>query len=214
MRIRSVRGGVSGSARRVHRSQQASVDWRANMFFVYVGNLSNRVSKGAIWEAFSEYGRVMDVYIPSSFRGNWGKDTIFGFVRYKFRSEMVNAIIVGNNRKIDGRFIRANEASYRWSERRVSKLNQSQGSSRYTVMNKRYGRRSWELRDYRSYADMVRGKGDYEMEQIKVEEDAVHGNLRQSITKQDIKEGLDEVSFETKIPSDDMEWLHRSVIGV
>ncbi|XVE67271.1 hypothetical protein DITRI_Ditri08aG0147200 [Diplodiscus trichospermus] len=77
-------------------------DWRASLFTIFVNNLSCRLSKGALWEAFNAYGRVRDVYIHYSAKGDRGKKTTFAFVRYKFKSEMFKAIEVGNNRRIDG----------------------------------------------------------------------------------------------------------------
>ncbi|XVE62754.1 hypothetical protein DITRI_Ditri06bG0144700 [Diplodiscus trichospermus] len=64
--------------------------------------IGKRVSKGTLWEAFNAYGRLKDVYIHYSTKGDRGKETTFVFVRYKFKSEMLKAIEVGNNRRIDG----------------------------------------------------------------------------------------------------------------
>ncbi|XVE84637.1 hypothetical protein DITRI_Ditri17bG0028600 [Diplodiscus trichospermus] len=87
------------------------LDWRANIYSIFVDNLNRRVSKEALWEAFSEFGRVMIVFISFSVISNRDKETTFAFVRYKFRSEMMKAIVDGNNRKIDRWFIRVKEAS-------------------------------------------------------------------------------------------------------
>ncbi|XVF13303.1 hypothetical protein REPUB_Repub08aG0197100 [Reevesia pubescens] len=64
----------------------------------------------ALWEAFSQYGKVMDVYISFYDRAGKARVATFAFVRYKSRTEMVKAIFEGSNRKMDGRFIRVKEA--------------------------------------------------------------------------------------------------------
>ncbi|XVE50486.1 hypothetical protein DITRI_Ditri01bG0166100 [Diplodiscus trichospermus] len=68
------------------------MDWRAILFSVFIDNLSRRVSRGALWEAFSEYGRVVDVFISFYGGGHGVKETIFAFVRYKHKSELTKAI--------------------------------------------------------------------------------------------------------------------------
>ena len=96
-----------------YRRKVVVQDWRSRLFTVFVDNLSHRVPKGALWEAFCDYGKVMDVYIPLQ-RKLAHKDSIFGFVRYKQKTEMMKAITNGNNRKIDGRLIKVKKASYGW----------------------------------------------------------------------------------------------------
>ncbi|XVE77016.1 hypothetical protein DITRI_Ditri13aG0028100 [Diplodiscus trichospermus] len=54
-------------------------DWRASLFTVFINNLSRRVSKRALWEVFSIYGRVLDVFINFKSR----KPATYAFVRYK-----------------------------------------------------------------------------------------------------------------------------------
>ena len=61
---------------------------------------------------------MVDVYIPRG-RKSSNKDTAFAFVRYKFESESLKAIEKGNNRRIDGWYIRVKKASYGWKEWRT-----------------------------------------------------------------------------------------------
>ncbi|XVE89961.1 hypothetical protein DITRI_Ditri20bG0038400 [Diplodiscus trichospermus] len=195
MRSRNVYGSVSGGERRVefqktykgHHPQQSSLDWRTNLFTIFIVNLSRRVPKRALWETFSEYGKVVDIYISSSFKSNRDRDTTFAFVRYKFRSEMVKAILNGNNRRIEGWCIRVKEATYGWNERRLRKADQIQDKGKNKAMTTEYGGGSRSMSDYRSYSDIVKGKGDRGVTQSK--------------------------EFEMEIPPNDMKWLQRSAIG-
>ncbi|XVE52249.1 hypothetical protein DITRI_Ditri02bG0108000 [Diplodiscus trichospermus] len=106
-----------------YSSKGGRSDWRASLFSIFVDRLSRRVSIEALWKAFGEYGKVMDVFIPFHDSGNRERNTTFAFVRYKQKSEMLKAIEEGNMRRIDGWFIRVKEASYSWRARRVSRSN-------------------------------------------------------------------------------------------
>ncbi|XVF18650.1 hypothetical protein REPUB_Repub11eG0041000 [Reevesia pubescens] len=66
-----------------------------------------------LWEAFGSYEKVMDVYLSSVVRSGQARSVNFAFVRYKLRDEMTKAILEGNDRKMDGRFIKVKEALYR-----------------------------------------------------------------------------------------------------
>ena len=63
------------------------VDRRSRLFTIFMGNLSKRVSRRALWEAISEYGKVVDVYIPRA-NNRPAKGYTFAFVRYKLEFEM------------------------------------------------------------------------------------------------------------------------------
>ena len=81
------------------------------MFTIFVGSLSRRTSKSALWESFCEYGKVVDVYILRLSMNPYRTKT-FVFVRYKTEAEMLRAIEHGNNRRVDGWFIKVKKASY------------------------------------------------------------------------------------------------------
>ncbi|XVE68439.1 hypothetical protein DITRI_Ditri09bG0068900 [Diplodiscus trichospermus] len=81
---------------------RAILDWRANLFSIFVNNMSHRVLKGALCEDFSVYGRVMDIYIHSATKSNKGNEIMFAFVKYRFKSKMMKMIEAGNNKRIDG----------------------------------------------------------------------------------------------------------------
>ncbi|XVE84838.1 hypothetical protein DITRI_Ditri17bG0044800 [Diplodiscus trichospermus] len=93
-------------------------DWRANLFTVFVDNLSRRVSKSALWKAFGAYGGVVDVFIASSPKGRRHKETTFAFVRNTYGTEMQRAAERGNHRLVDGRHILVKMASFGWKEKK------------------------------------------------------------------------------------------------
>ncbi|XVF28223.1 hypothetical protein REPUB_Repub15cG0011000 [Reevesia pubescens] len=99
------------SGKEVRKSRVSSVpliqcfDWRSKFFSVFVTNLSRRVSRRALWEAFSHYGKVADVFIQANIKP--GKDSSFtyAFIRFFSQEDAAKAIRLGNRRLIDGRLI-------------------------------------------------------------------------------------------------------------
>ncbi|XVF60057.1 hypothetical protein PTKIN_Ptkin08bG0012300 [Pterospermum kingtungense] len=89
-------------------------EWRSRFPTVFINNLSRRVSKSTLWEAFNQYGVVMDVFI--SFRSS--KPLTFAFMRYIWESECHRAVVNGNQRIIDGRIISIRRARYWWTYRK------------------------------------------------------------------------------------------------
>ncbi|XVE97912.1 hypothetical protein REPUB_Repub03eG0059700 [Reevesia pubescens] len=84
-------------------------DWRLNLHSMYVENLSTRISREALWEAFSSYGRVVDKFISKSLLGK-GKSFTFVFLRFKLESEAVKDIEEGNQKKMDCHIIGVKKA--------------------------------------------------------------------------------------------------------
>ncbi|XVE75525.1 hypothetical protein DITRI_Ditri12bG0100600 [Diplodiscus trichospermus] len=117
---------------------------------IFIGRLSTMVSKRALWECFGQYGKVKGVFIPhSTKRGR--REFTFGFVRYKYEYEMMKAIELGNNRKIDGGSIVVNKARYSWSKRKQRNELELTGSTRNIK------RQEWLVNNNRSYRDAVLG---------------------------------------------------------
>ncbi|XVF62071.1 hypothetical protein PTKIN_Ptkin08bG0187600 [Pterospermum kingtungense] len=83
-------------------------------FNAIFSNLSPRISNGAVREAFSPYGHVMDVFIH---RKN-SKPSTYGFVRYRSQAECWEAIRYGNGRFMDGKVVGVKMAAFGWSQRR------------------------------------------------------------------------------------------------
>ncbi|XVF50690.1 hypothetical protein PTKIN_Ptkin04bG0122600 [Pterospermum kingtungense] len=86
-------------------SQQQRSDWRANLFTVFFNNLSRRVSRNALWEAFEAYGRVVDIFILDHSK----RPFCFAFVRYRSVEECRRVVRDGNGRRIDGMLILVKE---------------------------------------------------------------------------------------------------------
>ncbi|OMO98831.1 reverse transcriptase [Corchorus capsularis] len=76
--------------------------WRLSLHAVYVSNLSNKVSKKAIWEIFNDFGVVVDAFLSNRKQNG---SSCFAFVRYRFKEESVRAVELGNGRRVDGRQI-------------------------------------------------------------------------------------------------------------
>ncbi|KAK8529126.1 hypothetical protein V6N13_102058 [Hibiscus sabdariffa] len=85
---------------------------------VFVDNLSRRVSRGALWELFSHYGRVNHVFISMTNKKPKYRVSTFAFVRFGSKKAMNLAIEKTNNSKIDGRIITVSKAKFPISTRR------------------------------------------------------------------------------------------------
>ncbi|XVF27243.1 hypothetical protein REPUB_Repub14bG0089700 [Reevesia pubescens] len=142
---------------RIHKERTRS-DWRSGFFTVFMENVSCRISKSALREAFSAYGEVMDVYI--SFFNKYGKarPVTFAFVRFKHRREMEKTIKEGNNRRMDSRFIKVKEAAYskekvRWSRKETDPIN-----NKHIVQEaKKIPVNAGKVKDGKSYKDALLG---------------------------------------------------------
>ncbi|KAK8663275.1 hypothetical protein V6N13_083098 [Hibiscus sabdariffa] len=73
---------------------------------VFVDYVSKRIHKASLKEAFSGYGRVTDVYIAYYNPRRSRKRYTFAFVRFSTRAEAVKAIEMGNNRSMDGFYLK------------------------------------------------------------------------------------------------------------
>jgi RNA recognition motif-containing protein len=78
---------------------------------MYVGNLSYGTSEQQLRDAFSSYGDVTDVHVPSD--RETGQPRGFAFVTMSSKSEMVDAIKGLDGTDLDGRSIKVNEARAR-----------------------------------------------------------------------------------------------------
>ncbi|XVE88637.1 hypothetical protein DITRI_Ditri19aG0085500 [Diplodiscus trichospermus] len=159
-----------------------SFDWRAKLFTVFISNLSRRVSNRALWEAFNSYGKYY---------------------------EMMNAIKMGNKRKIDGRFIFVKKANYGWVERRrrgsnrdverTDKPTSSQGKGPYVC-------------DSRSYNDVR--LSSFQVESGKNEETVKGVSTFKPLKDEEPRvEDISEVKFDFAIPEEELVWLECCIVG-
>ncbi|KAL4348556.1 hypothetical protein GQ457_17G007420 [Hibiscus cannabinus] len=79
-------------------------------YTVFVENVSKRIHVSALREAFQCYGQVADVYIAYWNRKRIKNPTTFAFVRFKTAEEAKCAARKGDNRKMDGYYIRVSIA--------------------------------------------------------------------------------------------------------
>lgn len=82
---------------------------------IYVGNLSYDTTEDRLRELFAEYGEVVSVSLIND--RDTGRSKGFGFVEMADRSAGEEAIKGINDREVDGRALRINEARPR-TERR------------------------------------------------------------------------------------------------
>ncbi|XVF31576.1 hypothetical protein REPUB_Repub17cG0002600 [Reevesia pubescens] len=184
-----------------HRGGSRSYDWRSSLSSVFVANLSKRVSKEALWEAFGMYGRVLDVYISRFDKEGKIRNVTFAFVRYKFDNEAEKVIEEGNNRKIDGRFIKVQKAE--------------KGRNRNVVSSSGRTERKSEgvFRDGRSYKEAL--VGSKVTVNTGVEGPSVSPEVGKEVGEDDdhVNVEVQEVSYDFELLHEKMEWLHRSAVG-
>ncbi|XVE84681.1 hypothetical protein DITRI_Ditri17bG0032900 [Diplodiscus trichospermus] len=194
-------------------SKEGFMLWKTKLFSVFVGKLSTRVSERALWELFSLYGRVVDVYFPVTSKVNRERRTGYAFVRYKFEYEMRRAIQEGNNRKVDGWRIRVERAFIKRREMKspqkgLNPITKNDYGIRLSFVANQAG-----LRDHRSYRDVVAGrvlgavdKGKEEGTSMKTKDQEIPNVVEVS--------GCQQLIFdELYIPKEDLESLGRSTIG-
>ncbi|OMO64598.1 hypothetical protein CCACVL1_21648 [Corchorus capsularis] len=91
---------------------RCSLDWRSRLHSVFVGNLHWRATLGILWKTFSDFGVVVDVFIPT--RTSFGcrdDGSRFAFVRYKRKEEAEKAIEKGNGLSVGNRSIIVRKAT-------------------------------------------------------------------------------------------------------
>ncbi|XVF57147.1 hypothetical protein PTKIN_Ptkin06aG0180600 [Pterospermum kingtungense] len=157
------------------------------LYTVFVNNLSRRVTRSALWEAFEAYGRVADMFI--SFHSK--RPFCFAFVRYRSVDECIRVVRGGNRRRIDGQVIMVKEASFGWKERcsdKELKSHREGTSSRRTSQ--------WRVRDNRTFKEALMGAF------VRKES----GGASKGVFLEEIFLGID-------IPTQETEWLSHSVFA-
>ncbi|OMO93018.1 hypothetical protein COLO4_17157 [Corchorus olitorius] len=84
------------------------VDRRSSLFSVFIGNLSHRVSRFSLWDAFSDYGRITDVFIKK--RSKQKGPTTYAIVRYWVEKDAHLALEKANQRFLEGTRIKISKA--------------------------------------------------------------------------------------------------------
>ncbi|KAK8633607.1 hypothetical protein V6N13_014451 [Hibiscus sabdariffa] len=159
---------------------RGEVNW-----IVFVDNLSKRVSRGALWEVFSHYGKVIRVFISMVNKKPRYKVTTFAFVRFANEKDMNRAIDRMNNSKIDGRVISVAKAKFPVPDG-ASKLADLEGL------------------DSRTFKDVLIGKPKSRIVQRQkndIKTTATDGNSQSRL-------------FDIHIPTNDIAWIDLSLVVV
>ncbi|KAK8482298.1 hypothetical protein V6N11_084144 [Hibiscus sabdariffa] len=69
---------------------------------IFMEFVSKRIHRAALMEAFSEYGRVLDVCIAYYNKKRYSRKYTFAFVRFARWEDAAKAVVRGNNRRMDG----------------------------------------------------------------------------------------------------------------
>ncbi|XVF77615.1 hypothetical protein PTKIN_Ptkin14bG0060200 [Pterospermum kingtungense] len=190
-------------------------DWRANLFTIFINNLSSRLSRRVIWEAFNLYGVMVDVFVKFQSK----KPFTFAFVRYKKESECVRAIAERDNCRIDGRFIKVKRAAFGWRNRRVQSAN---GPKTRLAAMKKPTHMEWKIRHHHSYkevleSDMIRTDKDVLSSHKKVVRDdkelVVADKDKASVKCPMEIENTDEEILEFNTPEEELKWLENVILG-
>ncbi|OMO94154.1 hypothetical protein COLO4_16499 [Corchorus olitorius] len=202
-------------------------DWRSSLFSVFISNLSRRVSRLLLWDAFMDYGRVADVFIQR--RSRQIGSTTFAFVRYWNEKDALLALENANQGYLEGVRIRTHEAIDTRRQGRGER-----GKAHMAVYKNIDRRNSTEAKiDGRSYIDVVktgkdrsnqiekdcsRDKGaDNEQRRnsdLGVSMVVVDGEMgKHSLTKSISQAEVETLDLDVEITQEEMKWLENCVIG-
>ncbi|KAK8567015.1 hypothetical protein V6N13_110094 [Hibiscus sabdariffa] len=183
---------------------------------VFINNLSRRVSRGALWELFSHYGKVSQVFISMANNKPRYQHSTFAFVRFDSGKNMEAAIENMNNAKIDGRIISVSKARFPAPRKKPFKSSnlvadgeEKSGADRdasddlrategVQILNKTIGL------DSRTFKDVLLGKS---------KPISTNNSLEVSRSSGEEKERSNSL-FDLYIPVKDIAWIDLSIAGV
>ncbi|KAK8483128.1 hypothetical protein V6N13_104339 [Hibiscus sabdariffa] len=120
-------------------------------FVVFLNHVSKRIHPGALKEAFSEYGRVSDVYIAYNNVRRRDSQRTVAFIRFSKRSEALEAMERTNDRSMDGFKIKVFRDRNFWGK--------SRGARNVAVKESAVQKQAHEVRvngvDGRSYKEVL-----------------------------------------------------------
>ncbi|XVF66820.1 hypothetical protein PTKIN_Ptkin10aG0068400 [Pterospermum kingtungense] len=192
---------MKGGKRPFDRGKRVECDWRANFHSVFISNLSRRVSKQSLWEAFNACGRVVDVYI--NFHSQ--NQHTFAFVIYKWEEDSRNVIVEGNNKVIDALSIRVKKV---FSGRRVNMVRR-----RAVVSESKNAFEEGKAKECSSYKEALVGSTGSPEVAASQERLKKIRKLDEGLCKKQINDEIVEFSFNLEVPEKEMIWLENTVIG-
>ncbi|XVE94526.1 hypothetical protein REPUB_Repub02eG0016300 [Reevesia pubescens] len=164
----------------------------------------------------------MDVYIPSLNRLRPGRLSSFAFVRYKLESELSEAVTIGNNRRIDGRFITVKKAAHRWKAQISSTTFTTLARPKVTSAKPL----AEAIRDSRSYKEVLLAPKSHSNTLQKGAtptlpvpnpstsfKEKTHASNPPSRNDFFDYPQRKEVNYDLELQNSEMEWLQRSIIG-
>ncbi|XP_058076487.1 uncharacterized protein LOC131225080 [Magnolia sinica] len=80
----------------------------SSSFFVFIGNITFDTTADDINRIFRRYGKIMDVFLPTDRIRHRPRG--FGFVRYRYEQDAINAKKCLHGRRVDGRIITVERA--------------------------------------------------------------------------------------------------------
>ncbi|KAK8708816.1 hypothetical protein V6N13_059852 [Hibiscus sabdariffa] len=167
-----------------NREQQQEVINQPGSFTAFVNNLSKRVSRKALWDLFSYYGKVCQVYIPFAYNRTKYRVSMFAFVQFHNQKDLIFAIEKVNNSLVDGLRMCVSKAKVT-SEHKVFRDS---------------------TRDNRSYKSALLGKPK------KVFYSPIK-NTKVGVSDPKIKPHKDSL-LDFDIPAQEMSWLNCCLVGV
>ncbi|KAL4384130.1 hypothetical protein GQ457_15G008570 [Hibiscus cannabinus] len=183
---------------------------------VFVDNLSRRVPRGAIWELFSHYGKVFQVFISMANKKPRYQDSTFAFVRFVNEEGMLRAIEKMNNAKIDVRNIIVSKAKFLSPLKKMNLPNGGDVRDDKTtkVIHDGIDRQAFAKRaknpiigskvDSRSFREVLMGEPKPGRPNSRMD-----GKMSPPL----VREGLKSL-FDIHIPAKEIAWIDLSLVGV
>ncbi|OMP14140.1 hypothetical protein COLO4_00259 [Corchorus olitorius] len=199
-----------------------TVDWRSNLYSIFVTSLSHRVTRNALWDAFSDYGHLADVFIH---RGGERKGrTTFAFVRYWREKDAFSALQKADSRYLEGVRIKVYKAKLTNRGHLAEKSLKSQEAFNEKMTYNPIGAKV----DGRSFKEVVCNHNSGNSARKNSDGDQVGMLLNSDKSNQvPVKSQTDkrmfigsssgqtfeEKNIDVDIPVEEVAWLERSVIG-
>ncbi|KAK8661203.1 hypothetical protein V6N13_052101 [Hibiscus sabdariffa] len=196
--------GSSGEERARHNDANG-------VFTVFVDRVSKCIHRAALWEAFSDYGKISDVYIAYWNRKRRLMKHTFAFIRFFSKEDIQKAINGGNGRRMDGFFILDKEARFQ-RKASLEKKRQTRG----IVAQRKSGIQVPSLRDGRSYKEALEGDRKSNLpDGGKMTQKWVERSLDQhDDSRVDPKAKVNiEPSIQLDIMLEEMKWVRRCLAG-
>ncbi|OMP00173.1 hypothetical protein COLO4_12837 [Corchorus olitorius] len=184
--------------------------WRERLHSVFVGNLSRKVTSTALWDAFSDYGKVADVFIkyPKEVRGKG--HVSFAFVRYWHEAEAETTIVKGNFCFLEGKRIRVTKA------RSIKKDEFNSTNKGREIGQGRNGRRVFREAnvDGRTFKEVIISTAPTK-EMKEQQRPNGEGSSSSSLGNESsaAMKLIEKVELDFEISTEEMQWLERSAIG-